>query len=1200
MTSTGGIRRGPPFLSRRVLTAVLLTTTVPAYGGPGIITDGSVGAGQTIAGVNAGAGRFVIPQALGSVVGNNLFHSFSRFNIDTGQMADFTTSTASLANVVSRVTGGTTSQINGTLKLSAAGSSAPAFFFINPAGVVFGAGAAVNVPGAFHISTADYLKFANGDKFYADLRQASTLSSAAPEAFGFLGTTRASIEVRDRGSLAMKPGQPICIVAGDVEIDEATVSTRGGDTRVVAVGKAAQEIGFTGALPATSGELKILNAGTIDSRSTGTKDSGSIAVSAGDITIDTGDGYDYTGIFNLAYPGANAGPVNVRAGSIFIAGQGSVSYPAGIFSQAWYGSGNAGSVEVSTTGSISLVNGGQISADTFSGGNAGNVTVHARSISIDGQGSYVYTGSSYGYTGIFSNAYRGSTGNAGSVEITTAGKLDIKNGGTISADTFGVGNAGSIKVVTAGNLSIDNGGTISSSTWGSGDAGYVEVSAGSIAISNQEKRGTSGIFSTAEPESTGGKAGNINVTAKRDLAIDNGGVSSSTASSGDAGSVTIDAGSISINHFGTVASETSSSGDAGRVKVNAADITLSSGGGISSSTSSSSDAGTVTVNARDITIDGLNQTGFPTGIFSQSIRTDGGPGGLGGDIAVIADTLSIIRFGTISAETASNGRGGSIDLQVKYLALTEGGTINAMTSGTGNAGDIRIHDAEDVRIRGVSDVAFQRAYDNQQVVGQPAGIYLNSQGSGNGGNLQLTTRELTVQDGGLISAVAVDGSVPSLPQTRAGNICIDAGTIVLAGGGAIDASTSGAARAGSITVNADTSIDISGKFDRALHPTITNNPVSDQSHIGSSATYALNKNAKTLGAGGDVTISTPRLTLRNGGQIGVNTEGAGRAGSIGIDAGTLIIDGDSSGINAAAIQGSSGQTGSVTVTANDITLSNNGQISIENNASVDANVASTLSPTSISVTSPRITILNSPHAITTESTGNVAAGDIRISASEKLYLDPSGITTTANDGNGGAIDIRAGQIWLQNSQIATSVLGTTTGNGGDITINADTLIMNTGFIQANTEATNASGGRVSITVNNLAASGNSLFIGGNTPYTYLSSVGIFGFNVIQAAAPTGVSGTVQLSTPSLDVTAGLIGLDTHPITAQVARHLCENSSGSSLVPVGRGGLPPGGADLLSPGQISGIGFVSPPTVALPLLMHASGPMPFHSPCLAAL
>ncbi|WP_169072086.1 two-partner secretion domain-containing protein [Candidatus Accumulibacter contiguus] len=217
------------YLARVLLTVALLSMATRGYGGAGIATDGSVGARQTIAGANAGAGRFVIPQTLGSVVGNNLFHSFAKFNIDTGQTADFTTSTAALANVISRVTGGSLSQINGTLKLTAAAGSAPAFFFINPAGVVFGTGAAISVPGAFHVSTADYVKFANGDKFHADLGGASTLSSAAPAAFGFLGGTSASIRVTDGVKLETTESfRPISIIAGDIEIINGGVITMGG------------------------------------------------------------------------------------------------------------------------------------------------------------------------------------------------------------------------------------------------------------------------------------------------------------------------------------------------------------------------------------------------------------------------------------------------------------------------------------------------------------------------------------------------------------------------------------------------------------------------------------------------------------------------------------------------------------------------------------------------------------------------------------------------------------------------------------------------------------------------------------------------------------------------------------------------------------------------------------------------------------
>ena len=68
-----------------------------------------------------------------------------------GQSALFITTTPTLANVISRVTGGSASQINGRLMLLPLAGGAPNFFFINPAGVTFGAGASIDVPGAFHV-----------------------------------------------------------------------------------------------------------------------------------------------------------------------------------------------------------------------------------------------------------------------------------------------------------------------------------------------------------------------------------------------------------------------------------------------------------------------------------------------------------------------------------------------------------------------------------------------------------------------------------------------------------------------------------------------------------------------------------------------------------------------------------------------------------------------------------------------------------------------------------------------------------------------------------------------------------------------------------------------------------------------------------------------------------------------------------------
>jgi hypothetical protein len=190
--------------------------------------------------------------------------------------------------------------------------------------------------------------------------------------------------------------------------------------------------------------------------------------------------------------------------------------------------------------------------------------------------------------------------------------------------------------------------------------------------------------------------------------------------------------------------------------------------------------------------------------------------------------------------------------------------------------------------------------------------------------------------------------------------------------------------------------------------------------------------------------------------------------------------------------------------------------------------------------------------VSASADGNVAASAIDVQAS-RLTLDRSGITTSANTGNGGPIRVQAGElVTLRQSQITTSVSGTT-GNGGDIDISTHALALDRGFIQANTAASGASGGLVRIQVDSLVASGNTLLVGGNTAFTFRPDVP--GFNVIQAAAPTGISGVVDVTSPVLDVTGSLRVLRGEVIDAGgLGRSLCQASGGSTLAQAGRGGL----------------------------------------------
>ena len=148
-----------------VFASLLLSTTALAQPG-GIVTDGTVGKTVTLSSAGSTA-AVTVDSALGTSKGANLFQSFSTFGINAGQTVTFTdSSNSSLSNVLSRVTGGNATDIEGTLKSTIPGAN---FWLINPAGVLFGAAAKVNVPASFYVSTASQVLFSDGTVFSASI-----------------------------------------------------------------------------------------------------------------------------------------------------------------------------------------------------------------------------------------------------------------------------------------------------------------------------------------------------------------------------------------------------------------------------------------------------------------------------------------------------------------------------------------------------------------------------------------------------------------------------------------------------------------------------------------------------------------------------------------------------------------------------------------------------------------------------------------------------------------------------------------------------------------------------------------------------------------------------------------------------------------------------------------------------------------------
>lgn len=179
----------------------------------------------TNTGVNQTGNTFNITG--GTQAGSNLFHSFGRFGLDAGQIANFLSNPA-IANILGRVTGGEPSIINGQIQVT--GSNAN-LFLMNPAGIVFGAGASLNVPGSFTATTANGIGIGSswfnavGNNNYAAL-------VGTPNSFAFMGMQPGAIV--NAGNLAVGGGQSVTLLGGTV-INTGTIAAPGGTVTIAAV-----------------------------------------------------------------------------------------------------------------------------------------------------------------------------------------------------------------------------------------------------------------------------------------------------------------------------------------------------------------------------------------------------------------------------------------------------------------------------------------------------------------------------------------------------------------------------------------------------------------------------------------------------------------------------------------------------------------------------------------------------------------------------------------------------------------------------------------------------------------------------------------------------------------------------------------------------------------------------------------------------
>ncbi len=1110
-----------------------------------IVTDGTTGSvvAHTLPPTVAGGRNFEIPQQLGTPIAGNLFHSFRTFDINSRETATFT-SVDAFQNVISRVTGGSPSSIDGLLKSTIAGAN---FYFINPAGVTFGTHAVIDVPAAFHVSTAQKLNFGSAffDTGIGATAPPSTLTIAEPTSFGFLGTpadNKALIEIHG-ATLNAGYGKTLDVVAGNISIaDDAKLVAAAGEVRLVAIQGAASVSlvkNSDGILPLPAASPTANNAGNITVNSI-TEEIGNIDTSGdggGRIALWGGT----TSLINASLFADNSGSTNATPAKGVDIRVYSLNLDNSIISFDTYSNdspnieGNSADVVVKVESSdfLNIFNGSSIKANTYTDGNAANVLVSANTLNIDRKNA----SNSTGVLSQANNADGGIKGNAGNVTVN-AKTLNILNGGIIFSSTMTEGNAGKVTVtatdtltiqdqsltglktgifsdasdtsiggnagdvsvnLTNGTLSILNGGSISSSTYAKGNAGKVSVNLtnGTLDILN------GGLISTHAFSE--GNAGDVLVTGINNLTIDND--HSATQKTGIVSQAEID-----------------SSGRAGNITVQAKTLDINNGGQISSSTFATGDAGSVTVNAdNSLIINSQNASGL-TGIYSL---TQPNSTGNANPVTVTTGKLDILNGGVIESSTYGKGNAATITVTVDNLL-----TIDSFSGlRTGIFSDAQPN----------SEGAARTVSVKAQMLDILRGGLISSStySQGDAGKVSVTVADTLNVDGKGFSYINEDNFYSGVTginsqaekgsRGQASNVTIHAKTMNIRNGGDVSSSTFAQGNSGNVLVTANSLTINSDGF----------------SHWGTGVFSQAN--SESVGNAGDVTIdAVDTINIVEKGIVSSAARGSGTAGSVTVTAPTLMINNAS--ISAAATSNSSGKTGDVTVTASkSLQLANQATISIQNDATVSD--SGTIKAGVVTVSAPDIDLKDSK--ITAESTGNVDAGNIVTQFSHSLTMDSSFITTSANSGNGGAITINGnGVIHLQNSGFLTSVADAN-GNGGNINVTARALIMDTGVIQAN--AKGGKGGDINLQLQSLIPSNDKLIKGGAQVVwqPFLS-----GFNVIQAASQNGLNGTINISSPQFSISGSTGDLDGAINLPILDSNPCLSSAAftSSLARTGKGGV----------------------------------------------
>ncbi|WP_062296498.1 CHAT domain-containing protein [Nostoc piscinale] len=658
----------------------------------------------------------------------NLFHSFSKFGLDANQTANFL-SQPSIQNILGRVTGGDASIINGIIRVTGGNSN---LYLINPAGIIFGQNASLNVPASFTATTATRLGFGNNNWLNAVGTNNYSQLIGTPNSFAFDSNVASAIF--NQGNLAVPSGNNLSLFGGTV-VSTGSLSAPGGNVTIAAVpGSSLLKVSLAGnplsleiqPLNSTndnlpSNDLAALLTGGGGSNATNlVVDNGEVKLTGSGLTVNNGDvvvnqasGKNVTlaANHNLTLPESQLAATN----NLNLLAKDTVRVRDSVAKNFSATAGNKLTIQGNqgidifainhlkqTTfisgGNLSLVSDGKISLDAHfaSGGKFAILNSQQQAANFISLVDPIFSSNQ---DVIFGN-YTGPSLKVESRGSITTGEIVITDADNLLSSTTADGQILSSQpalILRAGVSSLQEvtSGVSFTSTGSTSSPGNVNVT-GDISFSNYggpviiSATGNITTQNITSPQNNDNISGRVELTAGGDINTND----ITTASGGTSGAVTLIAGgSITTGDIDT-SFNNEDSGTAGQVN-------LTAGNSITTGDIDTSAIGFGDVIAGAVTLQAGTSGTFGKNITFNSINTQGfvgeGVGGTGGNVNVLA--YGLVRgtgriFNGDSPDTINTTGGitsGSITIQhdggpnnVPFIVgnATTNGTLGAINTGT--------------------------------------------------------------------------------------------------------------------------------------------------------------------------------------------------------------------------------------------------------------------------------------------------------------------------------------------------------------------------------------------------------------------------------------------------------------------------------------------------------------------------------------